>query len=148
MEGFIDMANKHVLPKHFEWLYAYIGKDSGKVGYVGRSKNIKRCAIRLCEHKRDPWYSSEEWEWAFWPCLNRYESETLETIFINRYDPKWNKDKKGWGLPYDGPTIEMMSKADEKLLDTIDMVSYMLDIYEQQLRDAMLDSGDWKEAES
>ena len=85
---------KQPLPKHLEWVYIYIGKNSKEVGYVGRAKNSSRVEKRVVEHRKEAWYWSEEWELKFCPCLNRCESEYLETIYINKLHAKYNKDKK------------------------------------------------------
>lgn len=133
-----------VLPSAFEWVYVYINKDTKEVGYVGRAKNAKRCARRIIEHRSDTWYSCGEWEIAFCPCLNRYESETMETVFINMYNPKWNKDKKGWGLPI--TTNIELSDAYGRTLEkqiTIDATAEGLREIERQLRATMIKSGDW-----
>ena len=81
-----------------EWVYVYKNVNSEEIGYVGRSKNELRCSKRITEHRCEPWHKAGPWKLYFIPCLNRAESEAIETELINRYNPCGNRDKKGWGL--------------------------------------------------
>lgn len=145
--------NRYILPKHFEWVYVYIGKKSNEIGYIGRAKNAERCARRIIEHRNDHWYPSQEWKVAWYPCLNRFESETLEAILINRYNPKWNKDKVGWGLPAYDPdpgsclsaNIENMRTNPEKLI-TCSNATLAMTRFEERLMEILANDG-WKRTE-
>lgn len=142
------MYMKLTLPSSFEWVYVYVGKKSKEIGYIGRAKSAARLARRIIEHRSDEWYKSESWDARFYPCLNRYESETLETILINRYEPKWNKDKKGWGAPVfpsiDEPSIRDFAHVDEKTITIINLKAWLKD-QEQKIKEEMKASGDWQD---
>lgn len=121
-------------PKHLEWVYIYVGEDSGSVGYVGRSKNAKRCAERLASHRREEWYSSERWIVYFCPCLNRNESESIETELINRHNAKWNKDKRNWGtFLEDEIDINKMPRVSERQFSEASMIATGLSALEKRI---------------
>ena len=106
-----------LLPLSMEWVYAYIDKKTGEAGYIGRAKNAKRLVRRMKEHQSDEWFGKGKWNIYFYPCINRWESEDMETILINKHNPRYNKDKKGWGRPYFGGPCDisqMMFGIDEE----------------------------------
>ena len=81
-----------------EFVYLYRDLNDGKYKYIGRSKNEGRLYRRLQDHGRESWYgTSDRWEISVIGCINRAASEATETELINRYDPEYNRDKKGWG---------------------------------------------------
>ena len=95
MSGYTEI--KMSAPDHLEWVYIYIDAY-GNAGYVGRAKSTKNCYSRLRSHRKEHWYSTKDWWVIFWPCVNRCESEYIETILINLLHPLWNVDKVDWGL--------------------------------------------------
>lgn len=136
-----------VIPKKLEWVYVYIEKDTDEIGYIGRAKNSKRVARRILEHRREEWHDSGSWVLALWPCINRCESEYLETVLINTLFPKYNKDKVGWGTMIDSnpPQLEEMIQIDEANIYYHELLTNCLDEYESKLKAEMLKSGEWRE---
>ncbi len=137
---------KAVVPERFEWVYVYLGKQTDAVGYVGRAKNSSRCARRLFEHRSDSWYTSEKWKLFVCPCANRCESEYIETTYINRYKPKYNKGKVGWGTMLDDNIIELerLPSFDEDMVTCKEQAEWALNDYETQIKTAMVNSGEWE----
>ena len=144
--------NKQPLPDSFEWVYIYTESDTGELGYVGRAKNAQRCARRIFDHRRDEWYDTAEWDVAFAPVINRFESEIAETILINKYHPKWNRDKTDWGMPVWGGFWSDLTPNDfsqripEKLCGSAELLLTGLLKIEELTREELL-KGDWKEKE-
>ena len=140
---------KQPLPKHLEWVYIYIGKNSKEVGYVGRAKNSSRVEKRVVEHRKEAWYWSEEWELKFCPCLNRCESEYLETIYINKLHAKYNKDKVGWGVMLDNLVADLDDLPGINCESNIYFTTYggqlknLLEKWEKEIKGNMLASGDF-----
>ena len=141
---------KRVLPDAFEWVYVYIGARSGHVGYIGRAKNAERCMKRIFEHRRDNWYLTEKWDVAFIPCINRFESETLETIYINKYHPLWNIAKTGWGLPEhdDSVDIRFLQHIKENSLNNDALLLDYLYTKEWGIKELMIQDGKWERREA
>lgn len=163
VEGKIELTPPYILPKHFEWVYVYIGAQTHRVGYVGRAQSASNCVNRLRDHFRDEWINVEPWEVVLYPCLNRFESEHIETVLINKYSARYNKDKCGWGLPLDEffPDLEGANGFPIDLDNppfyadlyyvksaTIERMLIEMEEREQELRKAMIESGDWIEEES
>lgn len=141
----------NILPKDFNFVYVYVDMSTEEVAYVGRVDSPCRGGRRLHEHRCEKWYHRGEYAIAFIPCLNRFESETIETQLINRYSPKYNKDKKGWGLPIDDNpegwgNINNLGYVSEKAMDEVG-ITLALEAMQNNLKEAMVKSGDWREVE-
>lgn len=139
----------NILPNDFEFVYVYVDMNTEEVAYIGRVKSPKRAGARIHDHRCEKWYHKGEYAIAFIPCVGRWESEWLETLLINRYEPKYNKDKKGWGRPIDDnpvgscDDINTMRFMPEKSCDQ-EGVKETLTIYQEELKKLMLESGDWQ----
>lgn len=142
----------HVLPTDFNFVYVYVNLDTDEIAYIGRVDSPHRGGMRLHDHRCESWYKHNKYAIGYIACLNRLESETVETELINRYDPKYNKDKKGWGLWIDAedePTgimdINNMRFLREDMLDKVG-VEMLLTEMQDQLKKAMIKIDGWEEA--
>lgn len=139
-----------ILPKDFNFVYIYVEVDTEEVAYIGRVDSPRRAGARIHDHRCEKWYHGVDYAVAFIPCLNRFESEMLETVLINRYDPKYNIDKKGWGRsvddnPHGGyDDINSLKFIYEKGL-SLRGVEESLEELQRHIKKLMVDSGEWRE---
>ena len=128
-------------PKYLEWVYMYFNKNTHNFGYIGRAKNSNRCAIRIMEHRSEEWCKDKDWTIAFCPCLNRTESEMMETLCINTYHPNVNKDKVGWGLLLGChiPEVVDLPQIKESERKPVAYIQSFLETYEREILSTIKD---------
>ena len=91
-------------------IYRYVDKLSNKTVYVGKAKELRnRHYLHIRQGDIQNWFNGNDYELYIIEPLNDTDSEILETVFINYYNPENNKYKR-----YE--TLSSLISVDDELL--------------------------------
>lgn len=79
------------------WVYRYVNRETGRIEYVGITKDDRRLRERIDEHRWIDKWSDDDYRVEILHVDTRSDAEALEATWIALWNPPRNKAKRDWG---------------------------------------------------